>query len=120
MSNETKIRLNSSAIVAAVVFLCGTIFSSGIVVQEQRQAIALLKDIQHKQEVQHTEFLQFKEDMNRRVSALERKAHVLDSIDINRLRGYSTPGVPYDPTKPLPSPQPGPACWPCLDKIFIA
>lgn len=87
MSNETRIRINASALVAAVVFLCGTIFSSGIVVQEQRHAIAMLKEIQHVQQQQHVEFLQFKEDMTRRVIELERKTHVLDAIDINALRG---------------------------------
>lgn len=32
----------------------------------------------------------------------------------------SAPPIPYDPVKPLPSPSPGPACWPCLDTILIA
>lgn len=29
------------------------------------------------------------------------------------------PGVPYDPVKPLPSPQPAPACIPCLSTIVL-
>lgn len=94
MSNETRIRINSSAVVAAIVAIVGVIFSSGVVVQDMRQAIVLLRDIQHKQEVQHNEFLIFKDDMIRRVTQLERKAEILDRINIDSLRGYKSNAYP--------------------------
>lgn len=90
MSDQERkaVTINAGAIVTAVVAITGVIFSSGIVVQDVRQSLVILRDIQHKQDVQHAEFLQFKEDMTRRVMILERKAEVLYDMNSMRSKNY--------------------------------
>lgn len=67
-------KLNTSAIVAAVIFLITTVFASGVAVSRMDTAITKLDRIEES-------FEKFKEDVLSRISKLERRNEVIDNAD---------------------------------------
>lgn len=74
MSDAQKMKLNTSAIVAAVIFLITTVFASGVAVSRMDTAITKLDRIEES-------FEKFKEDVLSRISKLERRNEVIDNAD---------------------------------------
>lgn len=74
MSDAQKMKLNTSAIVAAVIFLITTVFASGVAVSRMDTAITKLDRIE-------SSFEKFKEDVLSRISKLERRNEVIDNAD---------------------------------------
>lgn len=70
-------KLNASAIMAAVIFLVGTVFSSGVVIQKLDTVISVIGEIKSDNK-----------ELSRRLDAVERRLQVLDNTDIRKLNGY--------------------------------
>lgn len=70
-------KLNASAIMAAVIFLVGTIFSSGVVIQKLDTVISVVSEIKADNK-----------ELSRRLDIVERRLQVLDNTDIRKLNGY--------------------------------
>lgn len=70
-------KLNASAIMAAVIFLVGTVFSSGIVIQKLDTVISVVSEIKADNK-----------ELSRRLDIVERRLQVLDNTDIRKLNGY--------------------------------
>jgi hypothetical protein len=81
MSDEKKMRLNTSAIVAAVIFLISTVFASGVAVSRLDTAIESLHRIEVSQVAIRNDFEAFKADVLNRIARLEKRNEVIDSRD---------------------------------------
>lgn len=89
MSDQQKMKLNASAIVAAVIFLISTVFASGVAVSRLDSALEALHRIESSQVVLKTDFDLFKADVLNRIAKLEHRNEVIDNQNSLQLHGYS-------------------------------